>query len=191
MAITDADWLQWSAGTEISDTTSWERIAGNPCEAGMGHAVIPAGTTYTIDASGNRGSADPAWVEQAFMCHTGFSCERTTSACTGDVSTEYQIDYTAVCDGTLQKSIAGSVDVTVADGETVTIIPIFNGVEDPTQAVVITASGTYPINASGPDIAVTEGDAGTCTFNVRAETSTGTTENSVSITSLTGSLGYV
>lgn len=189
-AITDSDWLQFTGATELTDTTSWERTTGNPCEAGMGAALIEAGATWSVDASGNRSSADPAWINQAWLHSFGFDCERSGTVCEDDISQSLSIDYTATCDGDLCKTVTGSVDVAVAEGETIVITPIFDGVPDASQAITATASGVLPLNFTGPTFAVVEGQVGVCNFSLQAATTVGVAINTVDITTLTGQLGY-
>jgi hypothetical protein len=96
------------------------------------------------------------------------------------------LDWTAPCDGDVSCSVTGTVDVTVAAGEVVTLTPTFGGVADASQAIVVTASGSIPVNLTGPTVTAVEGDTGACTFTLQAATTTGAgTTNAVDVNGLT------
>lgn len=191
--LNPTDWVVPSAGSEIYDYASWvDENELRFCQVGLSLDTIPAGTTYTVDANGNlavdaqffidRG-LDP-WSEWAKFLAIPLLCKSAGEPCDPVLtSTPLELTITPVCDGDYTKTVTMDVEFTVADGDTVSLVPVIDGTADPIQAVTASASGTQSITVMVFGTATAGVDV-VCTLGFEMTTdaaSTGTAGSSIAI----------
>lgn len=179
--MVDADWTQHSAGTELYDTSSQgHRFDNTPCQLGQAAAWIPPNTTFTIDYASNNSSGNPV-PERYRTLGLPFLCEQTLCIPDGPGAETTHPFSSPDCERAVTKTISGTgLAFTVGAGESVRLVPIINGTDSVSDAILVdNSAGAAVLNESRdlnivvnlPNVAA--GGSGDCDVRFRLDVVSG------------------
>lgn len=181
----NGDWFNLPGATELYDFVSWP--ADNICQLGSAAAYLPGGSGPVNYAFTNN---QPTVLADSAACGVPINCAPGSVQCT-DPEILTNANCNPSCDTTSSCSITASATMTIAPGESVSVVPVFDGIEQTAATVAQTNTTesemvvTLPVMASLSDPLTTYGPGEDVDVQSKINVYTESSASSVALSAIT------